>query len=825
MSTSDTTTSHPTLRDLAINAATKANLNSFAHAYIPNPDQAVRLVTTMSKTCPPLTRLINICDSGLVKQLAFFKHAGDLAVISCPFPASSATNDAVIAGTLGDSLNIICPITISMRDVKRHVISITASKSTAVDTFNLAISTSDPLDEEGPLPDDLTAPDPAGPDRIFVEVTDPTAAPCFALFPKLFAMAGGYSITPMPTTDETPTPATTGTEAFTMWKSALQYGITHLQNHSLQAQDTLFVYESLEKPEFTAADRELSPTFTTTITYLTPDDVLYHEITKYALVEKEKAIVAFGSQSVPPPASLPSIPPSPERHGTDTSSNPPSPTSVTDMTSIIDGLSKAITNSKTLTGTERERVTEAEEVTSFYQILLASIHELLQPDGTTKTTLVKAKLNPLFVKHILQANKNSKATKAMQDLIEETSSVLSTEDNRFAAASNLHPRMLDQPLVAALRSGMWEHQHTVLHPNGIKTHFGLHHITPPRTWSATYKSRQEGEMKLVRQEQVEEDKSRLQAKTTDLYHTGKMGSLADINEMLGNFFALIRAITEFDPESPPTIWMELLAFDRLFRTQEGRQWFDLHRNIREVPFNIIQDLQSTLAGFVAEARKPGYRNAITTGIIISPRIFQLATQQGIEFRRTMQSTILTMSAGHYNLIPLTYKFFQPEQFTEKTKKRESSTPVTDLAHQPPRQRQATSTPISNNYGNTTTLDNASTRPSARDTAHSPPGPQALAGKKVFKIIGEQNMKLPHPGPIFPHPSKPAKFTLMCCRSAYEGKQCPLNPCNFYHFPSTLSNVPISTKEKLQAWLTTQPNIEWNSSANSWGSSPSAPAGN
>ena len=42
-------------------------------------------------------------------------------------------------------------------------------------------------------------------------------------------------------------------------------------------------------------------------------------------------------------------------------------------------------------------------------------------------------------------------------------------------------------------------------------------------------------MKLVRQEQVEEDKSRLQAKATDLYHTGKMGSLADINETLGNF--------------------------------------------------------------------------------------------------------------------------------------------------------------------------------------------------------------------------------------------------------------------------------------------------
>ena len=92
-----------------------------------------------------------------------------------------------------------------------------------------------------------------------------------------------------------------------------------------------------------------------------------------------------------------------------------------------------------MTGTERERATEAEEVVSFYEILLASVHEALQSDGTTKSTLVKAVLNPLFVKGVLQANKRSKATKAMQDIVEETIASLSTHDNRFAAACNLIP--------------------------------------------------------------------------------------------------------------------------------------------------------------------------------------------------------------------------------------------------------------------------------------------------------------------------------------------------------------------------------------------------
>ena len=61
----------------------------------------------------------------------------------------------------------------------------------------------------------------------------------------------------------------------------------------------------------------------------------------------------------------------------------------------------------------------------------------------------------------------------------------------------------------------------------------------------------EGEMKLDRQEEVEEDKYRLHAsEATDLYHTWKMGSLADINEPIRNFFGLVNAIVTFDSVNP-----------------------------------------------------------------------------------------------------------------------------------------------------------------------------------------------------------------------------------------------------------------------------------
>ena len=809
-----------TLRDLAIKASTHANLNSFvAKAYPVNPDHAARLSDTFAKDCPDFTRIVNICDTGLVKQIGFYKSSNnELAVLSCPYPETHPTSkENLIAGTLGDAFDIICPVTIHMKDVKGHVISLAPSKTIANETYQLPTSTSDPLNEEGPPPADGTDPEQPGPERIHVEVTDPNVSPCFAMVPKVFPFSGGHSIPSVVGPDVDP-PA-----AFTMWSAALQYGITNLQNKSIHDHDTLFDYDKIEKAAFEASDRALVSTFTVEVTYLTPDDPLYQAVVKNTRVEKERAVLAYGSASVPT---------TPPRHPTDATNPAPmftsgSPTSVSDMSLMIEGLSKAITNSKSMTSTERERETEADEVVNFYQLLFASIHDVIQPDGTTKRTLVKAQLKPLFIKNVLKANKNSKATKAMQDLIDDTSATLSAQDNRFSAACNLLPHMFDQPLVAALRSGTWEHQHTVLHPDGIKTHFGIHHIAAPRTWSVLYKTRMEGEMLLVRQEQVEEDKSRLQAKTTDLYHMGKMGTLADINELFGNLYGLISTITIVDTDTRSAIWLEVLAFEKIMRTQEGRQWFDLHRNLREVPFNVVQDIQSTVAGFAAEARKPGYRAAIASGVQISPHIFNLAMQQGIELRRTLQTTILTMAAGHYNLVPLTYKFFHPDILSSKEKdikKREASTPASDL-NTTHHTRQRTS-----QSGSATTApyrsasENGHRNPPASPAAQTQ-DVQALPGKTILKIVGEQNIKLPHPGPIFPHPTKPSQLTLMCCRSAYDGKSCPLKPCNFYHFPANLSSVPQRTKTKLQSWVTSQANIAWAPAAATWGASSTNSTGN
>ena len=168
---------------------------------------------------------------------------------------------------------------------------------------------------------------------------------------------------------------------------------------------------------------------------------------------------------------------------------------------LMTGFARAINKSSAeiTTSTEREKAKEADGISRFYTLLFASEEVTIQEDGTSVTKIVPAAINPLFAP-VLSAKKNSKATKAMQDAIESMSAALAHDDDRFASAVNLYPRLFDQPLSVALRTGQWEHHHTVLNPDGVKSNFGVHHLAPPCTMSASYRTRQQGAILLVQQE-------------------------------------------------------------------------------------------------------------------------------------------------------------------------------------------------------------------------------------------------------------------------------------------------------------------------------------
>jgi hypothetical protein len=154
--------------------------------------------------------------------------------------------------------------------------------------LNIAISTSDPLNEEAPTPEEGTIAEPPGPDRLGLEISDPTDTPCIALLPKIFPLAGGYCIPTgnmieVATTDTVKNlPGTPNLDEFHLWFESMRYGITNLMKYSIQARNTLFTYAQLDTAPFTP-ETNLVSRFTVVVNFLTPNDPLYHKVTSTVL--------------------------------------------------------------------------------------------------------------------------------------------------------------------------------------------------------------------------------------------------------------------------------------------------------------------------------------------------------------------------------------------------------------------------------------------------------------------------------------------------------------------------------------------------------------
>ena len=327
MSTTEATIStpakEPTFHDLAYQAACDAKLNSFAEAYKHNPTHVETIAGTFLKDFPANNaRLTKLCDNRLVNQMDFMMEepgrSAQLAVLFCTFPTTKGT-DAVFAGSLGDSMDVLCPVTICMRDVKGNAITIASIKSIPT-RLKLTISTTDPLAEEAPdpVPDAEANPGeeegalrvapPPVPDRLHLEITDPTDAPCIIMIPKIFPLSGRHSIpkgepvdvaTVASLKDNTEAPTM---EEFHLLYESMRYGIVHLQNYSIQeTPDTLFSFEHIDDGElFTKPDANTAvKRFTFAVNFLYPTDPTYRTVTNNVLASKEKAMVEYGSNLAP----------------------------------------------------------------------------------------------------------------------------------------------------------------------------------------------------------------------------------------------------------------------------------------------------------------------------------------------------------------------------------------------------------------------------------------------------------------------------------------------------------------------------------------------
>ncbi len=149
-------------------------------------------------------------------------------------------------------------------------------------------------------------------------------------------------------------------------------------------------------------------------------------------------------------------------------------------------------------------------------------------------------------------------------------------------------------------------------------------------------------------------------------------------------------------------------------------------------FNVVQEITSTVAGFVAVARRQVYRNALSNGTI-SPDIFQHPQMQGKQLCQNLQRTILTMTAGSYKESIFVFKSYQPQ---ETTKKRTAQTEAAGESLSKNRNRGS-----SGNGGTGTTAINnriprhpASNNSTTQNLLDNSPTPTTIQGNTILKQL-------------------------------------------------------------------------------------------
>jgi hypothetical protein len=177
-----------------------------------------------------------------------------------------------------------------------------------------------------------------------------------------------------------------------LWYEAISYRIVNLGNYSIHAQDTLFYYKTMNKDHF-IPEINLTSRFTCSVTYLTPLDALFDEVTRHVLIEREKATTNYGSRIQSTNNAFTTPPKCFDNHFPNTAPAANiSPTN--DVRAILEALTAALTEStsNTMTGTEREQAKEATDVNAFYDILFATITEKIDYQGTIHKSFHKPRL-------------------------------------------------------------------------------------------------------------------------------------------------------------------------------------------------------------------------------------------------------------------------------------------------------------------------------------------------------------------------------------------------------------------------------------------------
>ena len=643
-----------TVAEAALLAAN--SLNSLSESTSVDRSKNDRIQATLGKGMSEMTRRTTLADSALVKQYLIV-HQGELRVLTRPVVATTAMGKTVYLASLGDALDTPTPVAVPAEFFSGIFVSLTTQ--TAVDSFDLPVAKEDPFTLEAPpVPEGTMGPPVAapGPDRLQFTITSALGAPRIAAWPLAIPLPPGYKVPVGKELDDPLTYEEMPSPMVRAWYNAARWLIRNNDGISLHAHDKMFVWASITATGFEVDN--LTETLDPSLEVLAPWEPQHGHVIALMREERAAAILRFAGPERLPAYHTPSQVSPPDS----AVRNQPAPAPITpqDLTQLL--------QANSVTHAERELLEEVAETEIRYRLMFARAVVVIDPlTGATIDRQVEyPTLTPEFLA-MLRARKLSKAVTNLREQYRSHLEALSASDHRLDSTGTTDLAMMDATFVTCLRNFNWASEPLASDPAGIKDKLGVYHLANPRSDTTSYQIRVESGRALLRQELVGEDKSKLEKKSTELYHNGQMDSGPDILIMLANFWAFgTFAVRDFKTH-PPMIWLAMAACDKALVSQMGRKWCMRHLTTAHLFHALAMDIQSMVIPFITIANCLNYRSAVAKGGCIGLAPYDAACVYAMQPTLRLTNIIPTMGLGDYTTIPATIDLFGGEKATTQPK--------------------------------------------------------------------------------------------------------------------------------------------------------------
>ena len=195
--------------------------------------------------------------------------------------------------------------------------------------------------------------------------------------------------------------------------------------------------------------------------------------------------------------------------------------------------------------------------------------------------------------------------------------------------------------------------------------------------------------------------------------------------------------------------------------------------MKELMFNVAQEITSTIAGFVAVARNAKYKQALKDADQ------SLRKSLHSQSNKEQLSEPISKEPSSQCKLVLTKKLPSPSSFFNRQTQPKSVQPKARQEINPPIETKIKRS-NSHQWQNPKNPKQWEPKP-PRPRRQYDPIYRPTREENLQKSFHRRNSSSPPSRSHFPHPTKPNKFTLLCCRGAYDAKLCIYPTCNFFIF--------------------------------------------